>query len=471
MANVLKVTTPPATNYNNTLKGSPQVSQNAAVKNPVDLDRVLRQDQKDGQSGFGGQQQLHYESNYNRFLESLRNVLPATTILSELMGADFAGIIENPATSPSMAADLQQLMDLLKIDPEALPGFLKDQITSATGLKSVFFDLLRGMMNESSSIDFKSDVLRFAKRFNDLSSSTRILSEIAKNLEDIGSRIPRADRLTLAQMADTLNLDADKGDTAVNLSLLKNEIMPMLSKYIANSNDFGRVRDLLSQLSLNIARYESGTRDDVLASLRSLSLYSAFRDKIGVLDEQSIPYILDRLLSDKEQLQNPLSDQLANIIDKGLRGQAGYENTVVFEQIARAMLVNQSVYMPLLHTLFPFSHEGQTLISELWIDPDDHGAAADGEAAARVFIRFDIQSLGSFEMVMNFSKERVALQLFCPPEMEPDFSHVRSNLRQIAEQNHLPQSSIYVDRHEGALSLAEVFPKIKEGRNNVNVTI
>ena len=474
MANVLKVTTPPSTNYTNTPpKGTPQINQNANIKNAVDLDRVIRQDAKDNQHGFGKQNLLHYESNYNKFLENIQKTLPVTTILSELVGGDFAALIENPATSPSMVQDLQQFLDLLKLGDGDLLDYIKNQISSSVGFKSAFFDLLRNLMNDSQSIEFKSDVLKFSKKFNDMASNQRILGEIAKNLADIAKNIPRSDSLSLSRMADTLNLAAAKGDTGMNLALLKNEILPLLSKYIAITNDYGKARDLLSQLSLNIARYESGTKDDVVAILRNLSMYTSFREKVGILDEQSVEYILERLLGDKENTSNPLSDKLATIIDKGLRGQAGYENTAVFENMARAVLVNQSVYMPLIHAILPFELEGQTLISEMWIDPDDgnHSVLGDDEKVTRVYLKFEILNLGNFDMVMNVRKSKVDLQLFCPTQMEKDFTQIKNAIRGIVEDNQLGNNNIYIERNEGTLSLSEVFPKIREGRNNVNVTI
>lgn len=473
MANVLKVTTPPSTNYNNTVKGSPQTAPAPHIKNQIDLDRVNRQDAKDNQQNFGKQGTLHYNSNYNKFLENLQKTLPTTNILSELISGNFAALAESPATSPSMIEDLQQFLDLIKFDDSQLAEYIKNQIASSVGFKSAFFDLLRNLMNDSRSLEFKSDVLKFTRKFNDMASNQRILSEIAKNLADIAKSIPRSDGQSLLKMADALNLEAAKGNTAVNLSLLKNEILPLLSKYIVHTNDFGKVRDLLSLLSLNISRYESGTRDDVMAALRNLSVYNSFREKVGILDEKSIEYILDRLMVDKENASNPLSDKLATIIDKGLRGQAGYENKAVFENMARSILVNQSVYMPLIHTLLPLEIDGKTLISEMWIDPDDgnHSAQGDEDRVTRIFLKFEILNLGSFDMVMNVQNKKVDLQLFCPEQMEKDFFEIKNSLRKIIDGNNLSNNNIYVDKNEGPLSVAEVFPKIKEGRNNINVTI
>lgn len=473
MANVLKVTTPPSTTYNNTLRGSPQVAPNPLIKNQVDLDRVVKQDAKDSQHGFNRQGSLHYESNYNKFLENIQKTLPLSNILSELIGTDFSSMIENPATSSSMIQDLEKFLESLQVQEEDIPNLLKDQIASATGFKSAFFDVLRDLMNQSSSLDFRLDILKFTKKFNDMSCNQRILNEISKALADIAKSIPRTDALSLVKMADTLNLEAARGDTSVNLSLLKNEILPLLSKYILMSNDFGKVRDLISQLSLNIARYESGTKEDVVAAMKTLSLYSSFRERIGTLDDQGIEYLLDRLISDKAENSNQLTDQLAQLINKGLKGQAGYENRAIFENLTRSILVNESVYMPLIHALIPFELNDQVLVSQMWIDPDDgrHSENSEEERITRVYLKFEISDLGSFDMVMNMQNKKVDLQLLCPLKMESDFNEIRSGIRNIIEKNELTNNNIYVEKNEGNLKLSEVFPKIREGKNNVNVTI
>ena len=37
------------------------------------------------------------------------------------------------------------------------------------------------------------------------------------------------------------------------------------------------------------------------------------------------------------------------------------------------MLLNESVYLPLLHILFPFQYQGKNVMSEIWADPDAGG--------------------------------------------------------------------------------------------------
>lgn len=472
MANILKVTTPPSTNYNQNVKGSPTTAPNPAIKNQVDIHRITAHDQSEAQQNLGNSK-MHYDSNYNRFLENVKNNIPISDIMREIFGASLESLVAGSATSPTMAKELTEFVKMFQMDESALPAFAKSQIDNAVAFKSAFFDVLRDMMNQTQSIDFKADILKFTKRFNDMASNQRILGEIAHNLNDLSNAIPRSEGIPLAQMSDALNLEAKNGDTAMNLALLKNEILPLLAKYISRTNDLGKVRDLMSLLSLNIARYESGTKEDVLSALKTLAQYEGFQSRLGALNEEKASLLLDKILSDKQSQSSPFVDRLASIIDKGLKGQVGYESRAAFENMARSILINESVYMPLIHTILPAQIEGKQLYSEMWIDPDDgnHSLIREEDRVRRVYLKFHIEGLGAFDMIMNMQHSKIDLQLLCPDGMDKDFREIRRNIGQIIESNNLQQNNIYVEKGTGKIQLIDVFPKIKEGKNNINVSI
>lgn len=472
MANILKVTTPPSTTYNNTIKGNQNVSQAPQIKNEVNLNRITPRDQSESGQGLS-KNAMHYDSNYNQFLENVKNNIPMSDILREIFGASFETLVGGSATSPSMAKDLIEFMEMIKMDEGELPKFAKNQIDNAVGFKSAFFEMLRDMMNHTESIDFKADILKFAKRYNDMASNQRILGEIAHNLQELSKSIPRSEGIPLAQMGDALNLQSKNGDTAMNLQLLKNEILPLLSKYISRTNDLGKVRNLMSLLSLNISRYESGTKEDVLTALKTLTQYEGFQSRLGGPSDEKIALLLDKMMTDKQNAQNPFVDKLATIIDKGLKGQVGYESRMAFENMARSILLNESVYMPLIYTILPAEIAGKKLFSEMWIDPDDgnHSFYKEEDRVNRVYLRFNVEGLGNFDMIMNMQHGKVDLQLLCPDGMDKDFREIKKDISQIIEKNNLKQNNIYVEKGAEKISLIDVFPKIKEGRNAVNVTI
>ena len=472
MANILKVTTPPSTNYNNTVKGSPQVVQNPQIKNQVDLQRVPRNDEREAQQGLG-RQPMHYTSNYNKFLENVQSATPATHILRELFGSSLEGATQLVGENSELARELTELFEMMQLDEGDFSAFAKSQFKSASPFQSALFDVLRSLMNESRSVELKSDILKFTKMFNDMTSGERLLGSIELHLQQLSESIPRSDAQLLQKLMENLKLHAKNGDTQHNLNLLKNSILPLLSKYVSRTNDLGKTRDLLSLLSLNISRYENGSRENVLAALKSLTMYNSFKERIGAMDQSALNSILERLENEKAAMSNPFADKLSSIMEKGLSGQAGYENRIVFENLARSILVNESVYMPLLYSLISAEVNGKQLFSEMWIDPDDGNRSLidEKERIHRIYLRFNIEELGSFDMIMNMKEGKVDLQLLCPEALEKNYRQIREDIGKIIEKNSLRHNQIYVEAGSTELSLMEVFPRIKEGRNNINVSI
>lgn len=416
---------------------------------------------------------MHYTSNYNKFLENVQSATPATHILRELFGSSLEGATQLVGENSELARELTELFEMMQLDEGNFSAFAKSQFKSASPFQSALFDVLRSLMNESRSVELKSDILKFTKMFNDMTSGERLLGSIELHLQQLSESIPRSDAQLLQKLMENLKLHAKNGDTQHNLNLLKNSILPLLSKYVSRTNDLGKTRDLLSLLSLNISRYENGSRENVLAALKNLTMYNSFKERIGAMDQSALNSILERLENEKAAMSNPFADKLSSIMEKGLSGQAGYENRIVFENLARSILVNESVYMPLLYSLISAEVNGKQLFSEMWIDPDDGNRSLidEKERIHRIYLRFNIEELGSFDMIMNMKEGKVDLQLLCPEALEKNYRQIREDIGKIIEKNSLRHNQIYVEAGSTELSLMEVFPRIKEGRNNINVSI
>ena len=67
-------------------------------------------------------------------------------------------------------------------------------------------------------------------------------------------------------------------------------------------------------------------------------------------------------------------------------GKAGIENKEDFMTLLHGMLINESVYMPVLHVTLPFILDGTLVFSEIWLDPDDSsgGGETSGESGVKL---------------------------------------------------------------------------------------
>ena len=85
----------------------------------------------------------------------------------------------------------------------------------------------------------------------------------------------------LEEMLKELDMSAAEGDTDKNSSLLKEKILPFMGRYISANHDMGTVRDKISLLTVLMARYENGNRQEVLQAFTKLTGYQGFRRHFG----------------------------------------------------------------------------------------------------------------------------------------------------------------------------------------------
>lgn len=237
----------------------------------------------------------------------------------------------------------------------------------------------------------------------------------------------------------------------------------------------GLPRTLLSLLTLQIARYENGSEEGTLQAFRQLGGYTAIRDRLGGLDDNSLLLLLRNTEFEQASKQDFLNHTLLDMAERALRGEGGLEARQAFEAIMNAMLLNQSVYMPLTHLMIPLEWNGRMMFSELWIDPDADNSQKDGakrERSIRLLIKFDIQDLGLFDTVVELHGEKaVDLRIAYPEKLASAKKVIQSSVSGILQKCGLEPKNVVVDSMRQPLSLSEVFPRLYERKNSINVSI
>ena len=235
------------------------------------------------------------------------------------------------------------------------------------------------------------------------------------------------------------------------------------------------LRDTVAHMAELISRYENGQQQGVLQAFEKLMDYQVFQRVFGDFDMTKIFRILENTEFEKASAQNSQMDQLAKIIVKGAEGEAGTENIQAFKQLMDAIVLNESVYMPLLHLLVPASVDGTMMFSEMWVDPDAEGGREkeDGsrERMIKGLVKFDIQDLGFFDLFFLCGEEKVSVQINIPPELEKDAGKIQSDIRRILEEHSLRPEEVLTGNSTASIPLTEAFTKLKERKNSINVSI
>ncbi len=480
MANILKVTTP-ATGYENTanVRTNPEMQNPVHVQGPVNPDKVARSDARSDAASQQGEEalQFKFETNYDNFIRQLQKMpsiaeeLPK--LLSELSSSAQSGI------QGGIAQEIARFLSMINVGPEALQSMLQNQGAAAVRYTGAFFGLLRKMMNETKSVELRTSILNFLKKYTDMAESESIMQDIQRDLKEVLQRMLPRQREEAAEMGQKLisREGASQDQQAENLKTLKSDLLPYLNEYISKTHDRGVLRDTVAHMADLIGRYENGQEQNVLQAFRKLMDYQAFQKVFGDIDADKILQILANTEFEKASAKNQEMDQLVNILLRGASGEAGTENAQAFRQILEAVILNESVYMPLLHLLIPASVDDKMMFSEMWVDPDAGGGSEneDGsrERMIKGLVKFDIQDLGFFDLFFLYGdrEDKVSMQINLPAALEKDEEKIQADIRKILEEHSLRPEEVVTGSSTVSIPLMEAFENLKERKNSINVSI
>ena len=128
--------------------------------------------------------------------------------------------------------------------------------------------------------------------------------------------------------------------------------------------------------------------------------------------------------------ETAFSQNFVEILKKGLSGESGWEAKTAFQNIMQAMLINESVYMPLMHFMVPANISGRNMFSEIWIDPNHKEKNEKGqkEECKRLLIKFNIKDIGNFDLIITQKSSGVDLQLFYPESLKQNESSIKKDI-------------------------------------------
>lgn len=476
MANILQVTTPSLNNNRNVIdtQGTKNDIHDQRIQNPVDPSRVVRADgQEEGRTGTatgeGSYSIIDYESNYGAFVQKLEEGLGLPGLLKQLFSKDTAGLLFGEQEG---VGDLvEQLLSSVHIDsPEELLVLLKDQQAEQAKFSGPFFDGLRRLLASGEPSDgLKETVLAFLKGYNDFSSGGHQLKQMQSLAEDISRLMLRPFREDFRQLINSVDWEAPDGDTAGNAALFNSRLIPYLSNYISRTHDYGAVRNAVMLFILHAVKYENGDGEKLHQLFNRMTGSKEFqRWYPGNAGED----FENTLLSLRVRTSGRgFADVFSSLLLKGANGEAGLENIQQFYDIFNGMLLNESVYLPLMHLLIPFQYQGKDVMSEMWLDPDADREREDEERKIKMLLRFDIQSLGKFEMVMALQGRQVDMRLYVPESLTGEKDSIQEHITGILKKNNLGLDRLLVEKKTKDVRVEEVFREIRQKERTINVRI
>lgn len=473
MADILGVTNPVPGHdktVNNRVPSNAENQNNLRLQNVVDPNRVSRADARTERQNAGQEGRVRYDSNYQTFLQRLQQTPGMAESLRSILSGQSTVVLSG--MKDGVAAEMAQLMQMMHMDEGQLLAFLKGQAQLGTRFGGALFALLRGAYGKASSEQVQNNILQFLKAYADNSSSTHLEGNILRNLSQMAGAMPGKWGQQLNSLMAQLQNSFAAGDREGSIQLLQKEIFPFMSRYVEQTHDMGKPRQLLSMMALDLARYENGSVEKLLEMFHHLRGFGTLKGQLGGLDDSALLQILQQAQDKANSSAMQFSNQLLSAATRALRGEGSMEVQQGFQNLIAAMLLNESVYMPLNHMLIPLEWDGRMLFSELWTDPDaeGQGGGQDGEGKVlRFLLKVDVQDLGLFDVVLTAQQKNVDIQIACPDKAASASAQMEQAITEILKRNDLTPTRVSVRRMERPLALTEVFPKLYSGRNGVNV--
>ena len=472
MPDLLGVTNPVPGHDNTSINRNIPVSpNNTQIQNVPDTTRVTSADNRTEQQDSGQTgEQVRYDSNFQTFLQQLRQLQNGPQILARLLAGE--GTVVSSGMSGGIAEELSQALELLKMDEGQLLQFLTEQTKAGTRFGGALFALLRNAYARADSVGVRADILSFLKSYSDWSSTTHLEGNLLRNLAGMADAMPASWGDKLRVLLAQLENGVAAGDRRGNISLIQQEVFPLMSSYVSQTHDLGTPRELLSLLALDLARYENGSEEKLTEMFHQLSGYGTLKGMLGGIDDKALLELLESSLP-KESGATRFADHLAAAAGRALRGEGSAEVQETFRNLVSSILINESVYMPISHFLIPLEMDGRKLFSELWVDADaeekNGGRGGRDGKCMRFLFKIDVESLGLFDVILTSRDKEVEVAIACPERAAPFSREIEKTVSQILTRNELTPTGISVRRMERPVTLTQVFPKIFEGKNSVNV--
>ena len=470
MSNILKVTTP-AMGYENTInKQNINLEEQITNRLPIKPDGSAQTGDKNQFAGSKDDAGIYRESNFSNFVRTLGDVPKLREVMGKLLFGGAEHLTE-AGLKAQTAQDITSMFSLLNLTSEQVGTFLKKQTEGSNRLQGPLFDLLRSVMSETTSVDLKFSVLEFLKRYNDMSSGNHLMHNIKSELKEIESYMFSQEREFLEELTKQLQPHSLKTNEK-NTQVLKEQIIPFLGKYISSTGTGGKIRDIINLLTYNTSRYENGSLNSVMQAFKKMEEFPVFQKKFGGMTSAEVESLFEKVDFEKASGKEEWSDKFIDIIGKGIKGEAGTQTKDMFMNLLRGMLVNESVYMPLLHTAFPFILEGVPVFSEMWIDPDEESDnSAPGKGGVKILLKFDMQDLGFFDILMFYENHKMSMVMHYPDKLPVKGEEIKKGITNILKRNGMDIEYLSVEKGKGSIPVSKAFPKLYERRNSVNVTI
>jgi hypothetical protein len=426
----------------------------------------------------------NFDSNFDSFIRLLKGMPYVSDSMVELLFYKTGNLVTS-GLKDNFTEQITKFMQLMKMEPEEVADFVKNQSNSAVQFQGPLFDKLRTVIAQTSgqqyvtqsggqaipggqSAEIRGVIGDFLKQYDAYVSRPHIEENIRSILDRISDYMISKPKQEFTEM---VKLYKGIENETMAMSYIKNGIIPFLSNYISRTRDFGQIRNLITMLTFNAAKIENSSEEQLEDSFNRLMSYRVIR---GDMTQSEVTALKNSLIANKYTASsNRFVDSFVELIKGGVKGDAGIENRESFKNVMEALVLDKSVYIPLLHFVIPAEVHDKMFFSEIWVDPDADNFfdGKSNQRTVKLLIKFDIKDVGFFESIILNRGDDVAINIYYPDSFTPFESRIRNAIGEIMTRNNLNCTEIGLAKSTVPKDISEVFPKIFEKEKIINVTV
>lgn len=204
------------------------------------------------------------------------------------------------------------------------------------------------------------------------------------------------------------------------------------------------------------------------------SIFDVMDEAVAVLTEND-PFIMAD--GDEQQAQQAAQNSsiraLTDFVAKNINHPALKSiDSFNASNLLQSMINAPGVFTPLAHYILPVQVEDTRAFGELWVDNDDDSgvsAAGGGQKHYHLFLTFDIDAFGRFELDVYANENTASVSLLHPVSFGKNIESIISKVNRIAAGVGYSISNFETGILKSPHNLSQIFPKLNERRTGLNV--
>lgn len=141
--------------------------------------------------------------------------------------------------------------------------------------------------------------------------------------------------------------------------------------------------------------------------------------------------------------------------------------------LLQSLLNAPGVFTPLAHYILPLDVDGTKAFGELWVDNDENNPnnTPGTQRNYHLFLTFDVESIGRFEVDLYALGDEVNLALLYPPRFEKQIEPMKDRINKVVRNVGYNTRSFETAPLKTPHNLTEIFPKILDKRTTLNTRV